>query len=110
MPLLNFVAFDEVIIAAKKAQLQGLSYSASYRCLASAPAHLGRTAEAREAAARVLEADPDFRISAWIVRGGQSNSRPLIERASECGFARMSAPCRPTILSIKARSMTEFGT
>jgi adenylate cyclase len=47
--------FDEAIIAAKKAQRQNPSYSPAYRCLASAFAHLGRDAEAREAAARVLE-------------------------------------------------------
>jgi hypothetical protein len=41
--------------------------------------HLGRYAEAREAAARVLETDPAFTISAMIARGGQSNSKLLIE-------------------------------
>ena len=43
--------FGEAILAGKKAQRQNPSYSASYRCLASAFAHLGRDAEAREAAA-----------------------------------------------------------
>ena len=47
--------FDEAIVAGKKAQRQNPSYSAAYRCLASAFAHLGRDAEAREAAARLLE-------------------------------------------------------
>jgi adenylate cyclase len=37
------------------------------RNLASAFAHLGRDAEAREAAARLLEVDPAFTISAWIL-------------------------------------------
>ena len=50
--------FDEAIVAAKKAQRQNPSCSAAYRCLASAFAHLGRDAEAREAAARLLEVDP----------------------------------------------------
>ena len=43
--------FDEAIVAGKKALRQNPSYSATYRCLASAFAHLGRDAEADEAAA-----------------------------------------------------------
>jgi len=35
-------------------------------------AHLGREAEAREAAARLLQLDPNFAISALIARGGFS--------------------------------------
>jgi adenylate cyclase len=66
--------FDEAIVAGKKALRQNPSYPGTYRCLASAFAHLGRDAEAREAAARLLELDPAFTISAWIARGGQSNS------------------------------------
>jgi adenylate cyclase len=41
--------------------------------------HLGREAEAREAAARLLELDPNFTISAWIARGGPSNAKLMIE-------------------------------
>jgi adenylate cyclase len=55
--------FDEAIVAGKKAQRQNPSFSIPYRCLASAFAHLGRDAQAREAAARVLELDPAFTIS-----------------------------------------------
>jgi hypothetical protein len=43
--------------------------------LAPASAHLGRDAEAREAAARLLEVDPAFTISAWIARGGTANMK-----------------------------------
>ena len=57
--------FDEAIVAGKKAQRQNPSFSPTYRCLASAFAHLGRDAEAREAAARLLETDPAFTISAY---------------------------------------------
>jgi adenylate cyclase len=78
--------FDEAIIAANKARRQSPSYSASYRCLASAFAHLGRDAEARDAAARVLETDPNFTITAWIARGGQSNSNLLIEGLRKAGL------------------------
>jgi adenylate cyclase len=78
--------FDEVILAGKKAQRQNPSYSASYRCLASAFAHLGRDAEAREAAAHLLEVDPGFTISAWIARGGQSNAKLLTEGLRKAGL------------------------
>ena len=71
--------FDEAIVAGKKALRQNPSFPPAHRCLASAFAHLGRDAEAREAAARLLEFDPTFTISAWIARGGQSNSKLLIE-------------------------------
>jgi adenylate cyclase len=54
--------------------------------LHSAPAHLGRDAEAREAAARLLEVDPAFTISAWIARGGQANATLLIEGLRKAGL------------------------
>ena len=78
--------FDEAIAAGKKARRQNPSHSQAYRCLASAFAHLGRDAEAREAAARLLEFDPAFTISSWIARGGQSNSKLLIEGLRKVGL------------------------
>ena len=78
--------FDEAIVAGKKAQRQNPSYSATYRCLASAFAHLGRDAEARAAAARLLEVDPAFTISAFIARGGPSNAKLLIEGLRKAGL------------------------
>jgi adenylate cyclase len=82
--------FDEAVVAGRKAQRHNPSFSPAYRCLASAFAHLGRDAEAREAAARVLEFDPAFSISAWIARapglGGQSGSKVLIEGLRKAGL------------------------
>jgi adenylate cyclase len=78
--------FDEAIVAGKKAQRQNPSYSVAYRCLASAFAHLGRNEEAREAAARLLELDPAFTISAFIARGGQSKATLLIEGLRKAGL------------------------
>jgi adenylate cyclase len=86
MAFVELRRFDEAIVAGKKAQRQNPSYSQAYRCLASAFAHLGRDAEAREAAARVLETDPGFTISSWIARGGQSNSKLLIEGLRKAGL------------------------
>ena len=78
--------FDEAILAGKKALHQRPDYSPAYRCLASAYAHLGRDAEAREAAARLLEVDPAFTITGFIARGGQSKAKRLIEGLSKAGL------------------------
>ena len=78
--------FDEAILAGKKALRQNASFALAYRCLASAFGHLGRGAEARDAAARMLEGDPVFTISGWIDRGGQSNSKLLIEGLRKAGL------------------------
>jgi adenylate cyclase len=86
MALIELGRFDEAIVAGKKALRQNPSFSPAYRCLASAFAHLGCDAEAREAAARVLEVDPTFTISAWIARGGLANSKVLIEGLRKAGL------------------------
>jgi adenylate cyclase len=86
MALIELRRFDEAIAAGKKALRQNPSHPTAYRCLASAFAHLGRDAEAREAAARVLETDPGSTISAFIARGGQSNATLLIEGLRKAGL------------------------
>jgi adenylate cyclase len=86
MALIELRRFDEAIVAGKKALRGAPSYSPAYRCLASASAHLGRDAEAHEAAARVLEFDPAFTISAWIARGAQSNAKVMIEGFRKAGL------------------------
>jgi len=86
MAFVELRRFDEAIVAGKKALRQNPSHSQAYRCLASAFAHLGRDAEVREAAVRVLETDPGFTISSWIARGGQSNSKLLIEGLRKAGL------------------------
>jgi adenylate cyclase len=78
--------FDEALAVGKKAHRYNPSYSTAYRCLASAFAHLGRDAEAREAAAQLLEVDPAFTISGWIARGGQTNAKLLIEGLRKAGL------------------------
>jgi adenylate cyclase len=90
MALVELGRFDEAIVAAKKAQRQNPSFAAAYpvayRCLASAFAHLGRDAEARDVAARVLELDPAFTISGLLARGGQSNAKLFIEGLRKAGL------------------------
>ena len=50
--LIELRRFDEAVAVTKKALRQNSSYSGTYRGLVAALAHLGRDAEAREAAAR----------------------------------------------------------
>jgi TolB-like protein/Flp pilus assembly protein TadD len=83
--LIELGRFEEAIVAGKKA-LRQTPWVVTYRCLAAAFAHLGRDAEAGEAATRVFEFDPDFTISAWIARGGQSNAKLLIEGLRKAGL------------------------
>jgi adenylate cyclase len=78
--------FDEAVAAVKKALRQNPLFSPAHRCLASAFAHLGRDAEAHQAAARLLEVDPAFTVSGWIARGGQSNAKLLIEGLLKAGL------------------------
>ena len=77
--------FDEAIAAGKKAQRQNPSYPTAYRCLASAFAHLGRDAEAHEAAARVLEIDPAFTVSTYIA-SAPKNTKLFIEGLRKAGL------------------------
>jgi adenylate cyclase len=89
MALIELCRFDEAIVAGKRAQRRNPSYPSPYRCLASALAHVGRDAEAREAAARLLEADPNFTISAWIARApglGQSRMKLFVEGLRKAGL------------------------
>jgi TolB-like protein len=87
MALIELRRFDEAVVAGKRASRQNSSYSTAYRCLASALAHLELDTEAREAAARLLEIDPAFTISAWIAQGyGYTNSKLLIEGLRKAGL------------------------
>ena len=86
MAFIELRRFDEAIAAGKKALHHNPSFSATYWCLASAFAHLGRDAEAREAAARLLEVDPAFTISARMGRRRQSDLKLLIEGLRKAGL------------------------
>jgi adenylate cyclase len=84
--LIELRRFDEAIAAGKKAQRQNPSYAFTYRCLASAFAHLGRDAEARKAVARLLEVDPAFTISTRMGRVRRSHVKLLIEGLRKAGL------------------------
>ena len=86
MALIELGRFEEAIVAGKKALRQNSSFSAVNIVLASAFAHLGRDAEAREAAARLLELDPAFTISARMGRRRQANAKLEIEGLRKAGL------------------------
>jgi adenylate cyclase len=86
LALIELRRFDEAIVAGKKAQRRNLSYPPAYYCLASAFAHLGRNAETREAAARLLQVDPAFAISARLGRRRQAHAKLLIEGLRKAGL------------------------
>ncbi len=86
MALIELGRFDEAIVAGKKAQRQNPSFPVAYLCLASAFAQLGRDAEAREAAARLLEIDPPFTLSARMGRRRQSHLKLLMEGLRKAGL------------------------
>ena len=84
MALVELRRFDEAIVAGRKAQRHNPSHPLAYLCLASAFAHLGRDAEAREAAARLLEVNPA--LSGWIAWSGQSNAQLVTEGLRKAGL------------------------
>ncbi len=84
MALIELRRFDEAIVAGRKAQRHNPSHPLAYLCLASAFAHLGRDAEAREAAARLLEVNPA--LSGWIAWSGQSNAQLVTEGLRKAGL------------------------
>ena len=86
LALIELRRFEEAIVAGKKALRQNSSFPAVNLVLASAFAHLGRDAEAREAAARVLELDPAFTISARMDRRRQAHAKLEIEGLRKAGL------------------------
>jgi adenylate cyclase len=78
--------FDEAVVVAEKALRKNQTYSPIYRCLAAALAHLGRDAEAKEALVRLLELEPDLRISGVAAKGGLRWPRLLVEGLHKAGL------------------------
>jgi adenylate cyclase len=78
--------FDEAVLAAKKAVRQNPVFPFTYRCLASALAHLGRGVEASDAVSSLLELDPDFRISERVAFGNVSGLQLYIDGLRKSGL------------------------
>ena len=89
--LIELRRFDEAVAFFKRALRQNSSDGIAFRGLASALAHLGRDAEAREALARLLEIDPAYPISGRISRSG--SFKLLYEGLRKAGGAGMRPRC-----------------
>ena len=68
LAFINLRRFDDALAAAEKALHKKEGFMLSHRCVVAALAHLGRDLEAKQAAARLLEHEPDFRMSVWASR------------------------------------------
>lgn len=86
--LIELRRFDDAVAVARKAARQNQNYATTYRCLASALAHLEREAEVKQAVARLLEIEPNFRVSEWLKRGAQwhRHNRLTIEGVRKAGL------------------------
>jgi len=86
--LVELRRFDEAVAVARRAARQNEAYATTYRCLASALAHLGRDAEVQKVVSHLLEIDPDFRISEWVKRGAQwhKHNKSMIEGIRKAGL------------------------
>ncbi len=63
LALVSLGRFDEAVVAARKSLGVNQTFTLSHRCLAAALAQLGQDAEARKAAAHLLQIAPCSRIS-----------------------------------------------
>jgi len=68
LAFINLGHFDEAVAAAEKALHRNQNFMLVHRCRVAALAHLGRDSEAKQAAVRLLEHEPDFRMSIWASR------------------------------------------
>jgi adenylate cyclase len=86
--LIELRRFDEAVTVARKALRQNQVYNSTHRCLVSALTHLGREAEAQTAVSRMLELEPNFRISEWMKRGAQwhRHNKLMIEGIRKAGL------------------------
>ena len=84
--LIELRRFDEAVAFFKRAIRQNSSDPLAFRGLASALVHLGRDAEAREAAARLLEIDPAFTISGRIPPRALTTVKLLVEGLRKAGL------------------------
>ncbi len=78
--------YDEAVAAARKALRSNQTFAITHRCLAAALAQLGRDAEAREAGVRLLELQPNFRISKWLGRLGFWPAERLVDGLRKAGL------------------------
>ncbi|MET4280084.1 MULTISPECIES: tetratricopeptide repeat protein [unclassified Bradyrhizobium] len=86
--LIELRRFDDAVAVARKAARQNQTYATTYRCLASALAHLECEAEVKQAVAHLLAIEPNFRVSECLKRGAQwhRHNRLTIEGIRKAGL------------------------
>ncbi|HMM90635.1 winged helix-turn-helix domain-containing protein [Bradyrhizobium sp.] len=83
---INLRRFDDAVAAAETALHKKPNFMLTHRCLVAALAHLGRHSEAKQAAVRLLEHEPDFRMSIWADRTRQWPTALLAEGLRKAGL------------------------
>jgi TolB-like protein/tetratricopeptide (TPR) repeat protein len=83
---INLGRFDDAVAAAEIALHKKQTFMMAHRCLVAALAHLGRESEAKQAAVRLLEHEPDFRMSDWASRTREWHSKLLAEGLRKAGL------------------------
>jgi adenylate cyclase len=83
---INLSRFDDAVAAAEIALHKKPTFMMAHRCLVAALAHLGRDSEAKQAAVRLLEHEPNFRMSDWANRTREWHSKLLAEGLRKAGL------------------------
>jgi TolB-like protein/tetratricopeptide (TPR) repeat protein len=83
---INLRRFDDAVAAAEKSLHKKQNFMLAHRCHVAALAHLGRDSEAKQAAVRLLEHEPDFRMSIWANRTRQWPAKLLAEGLRKAGL------------------------
>jgi adenylate cyclase len=83
---INLRRFDDAVAAAEKSLHKKQNFMLAHRCHVAALAHLGRDSEAKQAVVRLLEHEPDFRMSIWANRTRQWPTKLLAEGLHKAGL------------------------
>lgn len=83
---INLRRFDDAVAAAEKSLHKKQNFMLAHRCHVAALAHLDRVSEAKQAAVRLLEHEPDFRMSVWANRTRQWPVGLLAEGLRKAGL------------------------
>lgn len=86
LALIGLHRFEDAEVAARRALRKNPTFMPAHRCLVSALALQGRDADARAAACRLLELEPGYRISDWIVRSRQWRAGLLVDGLRKAGL------------------------
>jgi len=86
LAFVNLRRFEDAVAAAEKALHKNANFMLPHRCLVAALAHLGRDSEAKQATVRLLEHEPDFRMSTWANRTRQWPAKLLAEGLRKAGL------------------------